>query len=52
MDIIILFLLVVTGGLMLRGASRGLIIASWFLTAVLIAGLFNHHVTSGLNLSF
>jgi type IV secretory pathway TrbD component len=52
MDIIILFLLVVTGGLMLRGAPRGLILTSWFITAVLILALFKHHATSALNLSF
>lgn len=52
MDIIILFLLVVTGGLMLRDAPRRYILASWFLTAILIAGLFKHHVTSALGLSF
>lgn len=52
MDIIILFLLAVTAVLMLRGAPRGLIIASWLVTAALIAGLFNHHVTSSLGLSF
>lgn len=52
MDIIILFLLVVTGGLMLLDAPRRYIIASWLLTAFLIVGLFKHHITSALNLSF
>lgn len=52
MDIIILFLLVATGALMLCGASTRLILSSWFLTAVLMAGLFKFHVTSALGLSF
>lgn len=52
MDIIILFLLMATGGLMLLDAPRRYIIASWIITAVLIAGLFKYHVTSALGLSF
>lgn len=52
MDIIILLLLVLTGGLMLLKAPQRYILASWLLAALLIAGLFNHHVSSGLNLSF
>lgn len=52
MDIIILFLLLVTGGLMLLNAPRSYILASWLVTAILIAGLFKLHATSTLNLSF
>jgi hypothetical protein len=52
MDIVILFLLVLTGGLMLLDAPRRVILGSWFAAALLIAALFKHHVTSALNLSF
>ena len=52
MDIIIMLLLTLVAGLMLGGASRRVIIPTWFLTALLIAGLFKHHVTSALGLSF
>lgn len=52
MDIIILFVLLITCGLMLRGAPRGLILASWFLAAALISLLFKFHATSVLHLNF
>ena len=52
MDIIILFLLLLTGGLMLFNASHRLTLLSWIVSAFLIAGLLNHHVSSTLNLSF
>lgn len=52
MDIIILFLLLATAGLMLLDAPRRYILTSWLVTAVLIAGLYKLHATSTLNLSF
>lgn len=35
-----------------RGATRGLIIALWFVGVVAMLGLFDFHVTSHLDLSF
>lgn len=52
MDIIILLLMLLTGGLMLFDASHRVTLACWIVTALLIAGLFNYHVSSSLNLSF
>lgn len=52
MDIIILLLLLLTGSLMIYGAPHRLTLAGWILAAILIAGLFNYHVSSSLNLSF
>ena len=52
MDIVILFLLLATGALMHLGAPRRIILASWIVSAILIAGLFKYHVTSALGLSF
>jgi hypothetical protein len=52
MDIIIMFLLLATALMMLRDASRPAILVAWLAAAALSAGLFNHHVTSALSLSF
>ena len=52
MDIIILLLLLLTGGLMVFGAPHRATLACWIVAAVLIAGLFNYHVSSSLTLSF
>ncbi len=51
-DILILCLLLATVVLVLRGARRGWILGIWFLTLVLMLGLFRYHVTSPLDLSF
>lgn len=52
MDIIILALLFVTVILVLRAASRKLILTFWILSLILMLGLFRYHVTSALDLSF
>ena len=52
MDIVILFLLVLASGLMLFRAPPRAILATWIVAAILIAGLFQHHATSALDLSF
>jgi hypothetical protein len=52
MDIIIMLLLLATAVLMLTDVSRRAILATWIAAALLTAGLFNHHVTSALSLSF
>lgn len=52
MDIIILFVLLAVAFFMLLDASRLLVLSTWFVAAVLIAGLFLQHATSTLNLSF
>lgn len=45
-------LLLVVALLIWRGASRGSVIAMWFVGLVLMVGLFRYHVTSHLDLSF
>jgi hypothetical protein len=52
MDIIIMLLLLATAILMLMDVSRRAILAAWLAAAALSLGLFNHHVTSALSLSF
>lgn len=52
MDIIILTVLLITVILVVRGASRTLILATWLIALVLMLGLFRYHVTSPLDLSF
>lgn len=52
MDIIILFLLLFAGLAMWQGAPRWLVVSCWSLTLLLMLGLFRHHVTSTLGLSF
>ena len=52
MDIVILVLLLVTAILIVTGAKRGLILSFWFISLVLMLGLFRYHVTSPLDLSF
>lgn len=52
MDIIILALLLTTAILIVRGAPRKWILASWIIALVLMLGLFRYHVTSPLDLSF
>ena len=47
-----MILLLVIGLLIWRGASRGLVIALWFVGVVAMIGLFRFHVTSVLDLSF
>ena len=52
MDIIILFLLLFIGLAMWRGAPRWLVLGCWTACLLLMLGLFRHHVTSTLGLSF
>lgn len=52
MDIIILFLLLFTALAIWRDAPRGLVLGCWVVALVLMIGLFRHHVTSSLGLSF
>jgi hypothetical protein len=52
MDILIMLLLLATAILMLLDKPRPAILAAWFAAAAVSAGLFNHHVTSALSLSF
>lgn len=52
MDIIILFVLFLTGLTIWRGAPRWLVLCGWTLAFVLMIGLFRYHVTSSLGLSF
>jgi hypothetical protein len=52
MDIIIMALLLTTVVLVVRGAPRKWILATWLVTLVLMLGLFRYHVTSPLDLSF
>ena len=52
MDIIILFLLLLTGLAIWRGAPRWLVLGCWTLSLLLMLGLFRYHVTSSLGLSF
>ena len=47
-----MILLLVLALLIWRGASRGLVIALWFVGVVALVGLFRFHVTSTLDLSF
>lgn len=47
-----MFVLLAIALLMLRGASRGLVISLWVVGLVLTLGLFRYHVTSVLDLSF
>ncbi|WP_193548209.1 DUF5993 family protein [Aestuariivirga litoralis] len=52
MDIIILFVLLVTAFAIWREAHRGLVLGLWLVALVLMIGLFRYHVTSSLGLSF
>lgn len=52
MDIIILFLLFFTAVAIWREAPRGLVLGCWVVALVLMIGLFHHHVTDSLGLSF
>lgn len=52
MDIIILFLLLFAAVAIWQGAPRWLVLSCWMVTLVLMLGLFRHHVTSALGLSF
>jgi hypothetical protein len=52
MDIIILFVLFLTGLAVWRDAPRWLVITGWTMALVLMIGLFRYHVTSSLGLSF
>lgn len=52
MDIIILMLLTITALLMWREAPSGVILGTWALALLLMAGLFKFHVSSTLGLSF
>lgn len=52
MDIIILALLLITALLIIAGVRRGVVLAMWLVTLVLMLGLFRYHVTSALDLSF
>ncbi|WP_395687434.1 DUF5993 family protein [Aestuariivirga sp.] len=52
MDIIILFLILLIACLMLAGSPRMVILSLWLVAAFLTLGLFHHHATSSLNLSF
>lgn len=52
MDIIILFLLLLTGIAIWRRAPAWVVLAGWALALVLMAGLFRYHLTDPLGLSF
>jgi len=52
MDIIILFVLLFTALAIWRDAPRGVVLACWGVSLVLMIGLFRYHVTSSLGLSF
>jgi hypothetical protein len=52
MDIVILFLLLVTAFGILRGAPRALLLSCWFGVLGLMLGLFNYHISTSLGLSF
>lgn len=52
MDIIILFLLLITAVAIWRDAPRGLVLGCWLVALALMIGLFRFHVTSSLGLSF
>lgn len=52
MDILILFILLLTGAAIWRDAPRWLVLGGWTLALVLMLGLFRYHVTSSLGLSF
>ncbi|WP_421693898.1 DUF5993 family protein [Aestuariivirga sp.] len=52
MDIIILFLLLFTALAIWRSAPPWLVVSCWVVSLVLMLGLFDHHVTSSLGLSF
>ena len=47
-----MLLLLATAVLMLMDVPRRAILATWIAAALLAVGLFNHHVTSALSLSF
>jgi hypothetical protein len=52
MDTIILIVLLVGAVLAVRGAQAKVVIPVFFVGFVMTALLFNHHVTSALDLSF
>ena len=52
MDTIIFIVLLIGAILGAKGASSKVVIPVWLLGAIMTALLFNHHVTSQLNLSF
>ena len=52
MDILILFLLLVTAFGILRGAPRALLLSCWFGVLGMMLGLFNYHISTSLGLSF
>ena len=52
MDILILFLLLVTAVAIWRGAPHALVLSCWVGSLCLMLGLFNYHVSSSLGLSF
>lgn len=52
MDIVILFLLLVTAFGILRGAPRALLLSCWFGVLGMMLGLFNYHISTSLGLSF
>ena len=52
MDILILFVLLLTGLIIWYRAPRWLVLCSWAMALVMMLGLFRYHVTSSLGLSF
>ncbi|MGV1033884.1 MAG: DUF5993 family protein [Microbacteriaceae bacterium] len=52
MDTIIFAVLLAVGLIIVFSKKRWLTISSWLVALVLVAVLFNHHVTSALDWSF